>query len=80
MYLLDTNILSELVKKRPNPQVLSQLRSKSALTLFTSCICIMELRFGNALRDDFEMFWERINNEIISRVKILPIRENPAKA
>jgi len=27
MYLLDTNILSELVKKRPNPQVLSQLRS-----------------------------------------------------
>jgi len=27
MYLLDTNILSELVKKRPNPHVLSQLRS-----------------------------------------------------
>ena len=61
MYLLDTNILSELVKKRPNPQVLSQLRSKSALTLFTSCICIMELRFGSALRDDFEVFWEKIN-------------------
>jgi tRNA(fMet)-specific endonuclease VapC len=78
MYLLDTNILSELVKKRPNPQVLSQLRSKSALTLFTSCICIMELRFGSALRDDFEVFWERINNEIVSRVKILPIREKEA--
>lgn len=78
MYLLDTNILSELVKKRPNPQVLSQLRSKSALSLFTSCICIMELRFGSALRDDFGVFWERINNEIISRVKILPIREKEA--
>ena len=78
MYLLDTNILSELVKKRPNPQALAQLRSKSALTLFTSCICIMELRFGSALRDDFEVFWERINNEIISRVKILPIREKEA--
>ena len=78
MYLLDTNILSELVIKRPNPQVLSQLRSKSALTLFTSCICIMELRFGSALRDDFEVFWERINNEIVSRVKILPIRKKEA--
>ena len=78
MYLLDTNILSELVKKRPNPQVLSQLRSKSALTLFTSCICIMELRFGSALRDDFEVFWETINKEIISRVKILPIGEKEA--
>jgi len=52
MYLLDTNILSELVKKRPNPQVLSQLRSKAALTLFTSCICIMELRFGSALSEE----------------------------
>ena len=78
MYLLDTNILSELVKKRPNPQVLSQLRSKSALTLYTSCICIMELRFGSALRDDFEVFWEKINKEIISRVKILPIGEKEA--
>ena len=53
MYLLDTNILSELIKKRPNPKVLSQLRSKSSLTLYTSCICIMELRFGSALRDVF---------------------------
>jgi len=78
MYLLDTNILSELVKKRPNRHVLSKLRSKSALTLFTSCICVMELRFGSALRDDFGVFWERINNEIISRVKILPIRKKEA--
>jgi tRNA(fMet)-specific endonuclease VapC len=38
----------------------------------------MELRFGSALRDDFGVFWERINNEIISRVKILPIREKEA--
>ncbi len=78
MYLLDTNILSELIKKRPNPKVLSQLRSKSSLTLYTSCICIMELRFGSALRNDFEMFWEKINKEIVSRIKILPIGEKEA--
>ena len=78
MYLLDTNILSELVKKRPNPHVLSRLQSKPALTLFTSCICVMELRFGSALRDDFEDFWEKITTEIISRVKIIPIGEKEA--
>ena len=38
----------------------------------------MELRFGSALRDDFEVFWEKINKEIISRVKILPIGEKEA--
>ncbi len=78
MYLLDTNILSELIKKRPNPQLVSQLRSKSARVLFTSSICIMELRFGSALRDDFEPFWEKINKEIVSRVQILSVGEKEA--
>ena len=73
MYLLDTNVLSELIKKRPSQNVLSQLRAKPAQMLFTSCICIMELRFGSALRNDFEMFWGKINREIISKVKVLPI-------
>jgi len=73
MYLLDTNILSELIKKRPSQNVLSRLRAKPAHMLFTSCICIMELRFGSALRNDFEMFWGKINREIITRVTILPI-------
>ena len=70
--------IHRLVKKRPNPHVLSQLRSKSALSLFTSCICIMELRFGSALRDDFKVFWKKVNQEIISRVKIIPIGEKEA--
>ena len=80
MYLLDTNILSELIKKHPSPLVLSQLGSKPAHTLFTSSICIMELRFGSALREDFETFWQRIVKEIISRVNIIPIGEKEALA
>ena len=71
MYLLDTYILSELIKKSPNPNVLSHLNTKAAQTLFTSSICVMELRFGSALREDSEVFWQRINKEIISRVKII---------
>ena len=73
MYLLDTNILSELVKKQPNSYLLQHLRSNPSQSLFTSCICVMELRFGSALREDFESFWHNIEKEIISRVKILPL-------
>ncbi|UCG07502.1 MAG: PIN domain-containing protein [Desulfobacterales bacterium] len=78
MYLLDTNILSELIKKRPHRHLLTSLRSKPAHTLFTSCICIMELRFGSALREDSDIFWERITKEIISRVNIIQIGEKEA--
>ena len=72
-YLLDTNILSELLKKRPNPHLIVHLHLKQSESFFTSCICVMELRFGAALRSDAEIFWERISEEILSKVTILPI-------
>ncbi|MGA3116078.1 MAG: PIN domain-containing protein [Syntrophobacteraceae bacterium] len=72
-YVLDTNILSELLKKRPNPHLIARLRSKQPGALFTSCICVMELRFGAALRGDAEIFWEKITEEILSKVTILLI-------
>lgn len=78
MYLLDTNILSEIIRKRPNPYVLSQLRAKSSHELFTSCICIMELRFGSRLRGDFKEFWGKLEKSIISKVKVIPISEKEA--
>ena len=75
MYLLETNILSELIKRKPNAHLLARLGLEPTYTLFTSCICIMELRFGSALRKDCEKFWQKITNEIISRVHILSIGE-----
>lgn len=73
MYLLDTNILSELVKKRPDHNLLQHLQSNPSQSLFTSCICVMELRFGSALRKDFKSFWQNIEREIISRVNVIPL-------
>jgi tRNA(fMet)-specific endonuclease VapC len=75
MYLLDTNILSQLIRRKPSGHLLARLGLEPARTLFTSCICVMELRFGSALRKDFEKFWQKITKEIISRVSILPIGE-----
>ncbi len=78
MYLLDTNILSELIKKRPNPYFLTKILSKPSQSLFTSSICVFELRFGSALRNDFHAFWTKIMNEIIARITVLPFGENEA--
>ena len=78
MYLLDTNILSELIKKRPNPNFLTKLRSKPSQSLFTSSVCVFELRFGSALRDDFNTFWPKIINKIIARIKVLHFGEDEA--
>jgi tRNA(fMet)-specific endonuclease VapC len=78
MYLLDTNILSELAKKRPNPFLLSRLSSKPYQSLFTSSICVTELRLGCALRGDFESFWEKVSRNIVSRVNVIPFGHQEA--
>jgi len=78
MYLLDTNILSELIKKKPNPRIISRLRAKPVHSLFTSCVCVSELRFGSSLRADFEKFWCKINEEIFSRINIVPLGQKEA--
>ncbi len=77
-YLLDTNILSELVKKRPNANFIKRLKSEPSQSLHTSSICLFELRFGSALRDDSKKFWLRIVDDIISRIIVLPFGENEA--
>ena len=38
----------------------------------------MELRFGSVLREDADIFWEKITQEIISRLNIVPIAEREA--
>lgn len=73
-----TSILSELIKRRLNPYLVLRLRSQPSHTLFTSSICIMELRFGAALRNDHAAFWSRTRDNIISRVGVVPFSERDA--
>ena len=71
MYLLDTNVLSQLVRKRTPVGLTDRLRHHANQTLFTSCICVMELRHGAMRRDDHGALWSRIEREILARVEIL---------
>ncbi|MEK6693337.1 MAG: PIN domain-containing protein [Nitrospirota bacterium] len=78
MYLFDTNILSEVMKKKPNIPLMEHLSSISAEVQFTSCICVMELRYGSQRRPDNKILWKRIETEVLDKVVILPITEEIA--
>ncbi|MGH8221881.1 MAG: PIN domain-containing protein [Woeseiaceae bacterium] len=77
-YLLDTNVLSELLKKRPEPTVVRALNVIPAEDLFTSSICVMELRRGARRHPDAERLWGRIERELLARVHILAFGEREA--
>jgi len=49
-FLLDTNIISELTRKRPNPKVIAWLQSIPATDLFLSVITLGEIRKGIELK------------------------------
>ena len=78
MYLLDTNILSEVLKKRPNPHLIERLKKIPRSSPFTSCICVLELRYGSRRRQDHELFWQRIRSELLDRVTVLGLSETVA--
>mgnify|MGYP001606150190 CR=1 FL=1 len=72
MYLLDTNILSELVRKRPSPALLDRLRAAPQDRLHTSAVCVFELRYGAARRGDSSL-WLRLSTELLGRFMVLPL-------
>ena len=77
-YLLDTNVLSEVIKKQPEPSVLARLREIAPDSVFTSVVCVTELRYGARRRPGAEVLWERIAREVLSRVRVLPFGEREA--
>jgi predicted nucleic acid-binding protein len=77
-YLLDTNALSEVLKKRPEPVLLDRLRTVPANRVATSAVCVAELRYGAARALRPSVLWERITREILARVQVLPFGEAEA--
>ena len=71
MFLLDTNILSEMVRREPHPKVLRRYRESPDAALFTSAICLEEMRFGCCAGPDTEFRWRKVQNPVLSRVAVL---------
>jgi toxin FitB len=52
MIVLDTNVVSELMRARPDLSVLRWLKSYAESDIFISALTVTELRFGAALLPD----------------------------
>jgi toxin FitB len=71
MILLDTNVLSDAMLPKPDPAVIAWLDRQPRLSVWTSSVTVLELRFGIALlprgrqRTRLEQALERTLSEMI---------------
>jgi predicted nucleic acid-binding protein len=52
MIVLDTNVVSELMRAEPEPAVLSWLQKRSGDSLYTTTVTVAEIRYGIARLPD----------------------------
>ena len=78
MYLLDTNIVSEVLRRRPDPKVIARLSQVEPEEIHASVITLFELRFGSMLRADAARFWQKIETEILPLVRWLDVDRSVA--
>ena len=71
MYLLDTNIISEFVKKKPSKNLIDKVGAVPSASLYTASICVMELRYGALRMPGRADLWGNIEQRIISKLTIL---------
>lgn len=84
MILLDTNVVSELMKAEPSPGVLAWIDAASAATLFASAITQAEILYGVALlpsgkRRDALAGAARAAFDSLFRGRILPFDSDAAE-
>jgi toxin FitB len=73
VYLLDTNLLSELVRARPHPRVLARFEGTPDEDLFTSAVCVEEIRFGCCLVPEGEAKWRKVMAKVLTRVTVVEV-------
>ena len=75
MRLLDTNILSEILRPRPDAHVIERLLAQPAASLYASELTRFELRRGACLHSDPELLWQRVTDTILPLVQWVPVDE-----
>ncbi len=84
MWLLDTVTLSETIKVNANPEVIQWIDSKNRTDLYTSAICIGEIRYGMerlppGLKKDGLRLWIERRLEQSLQGRVVPVDVSIAK-
>ncbi|MBU4609756.1 type II toxin-antitoxin system VapC family toxin [Achromobacter sp. GG226] len=85
MIVIDTNVISELWKAEPAPQVLAWMDAQMIETLYLSAITVAELRFGLAAMPAGKRrttYLDRLEREVIPAFsgRILPFDLDASRA
>ena len=78
MYLFDTDILSNLVKKRPSPYLIERLRVIPQEKQYISSITIGEIVYGAFKSDQKEKHLTQLKDKLIPLVQLIPFDEKEA--
>lgn len=68
MIVIDTNVISELWKVEPNPNVLAWIDAQAIETLYLSAVTVAELRYGLATMPEGKrrtIYQERLEHEVL---------------
>lgn len=68
MIVLDTNVISELWKSQPNPNVLAWVDAQAIETLYLSIVTVAELRYGIAAMPEGRrrsVYQTRLEHEVL---------------
>jgi predicted nucleic acid-binding protein len=71
MFLLDTNILSELMKRQPSAKLIERLNAIPIGSLCTASVCVMEMRYGALRVPNSEDLWNKIQKRILSKLTVM---------
>jgi len=80
VFLLDTNIVSELIRKTSDIKVMTRLNREVPSDLFICSVTVFELRFGAARSAKPASLWGKIQRDIIGRFQVLPFETTDALA
>lgn len=80
-FLLDTNILSELRRPRPEPKVVAFISSQPLESLFVSAVTFAEIRFGIERIEDLHKRsaltdWLNLELRPMFENRVLPVSED----
>ena len=79
MYLLDTDILSKLLKRKPSASLIAKLSSLPGEQQFTSSITLGELLYGAyRMRQQTYLFLQRIRGIFPASMRVLPFDRSAA--
>lgn len=80
MYLLDTNVLSEVMKREPDLEVARRIHGTEKDRRFASEMSRYEIRRGALLHPQPDEFWEKVTRKLVPLAVWLPIGEEVSLA